>query len=165
MEFNIDIAENLKISDAELSELLSQVYVDAGFVTPEIAKSVFEVSAVRKRGKLLCARSKNNYDFAGMLIIVYPESKEARFQQFDAAELHLLGVKNKFQGYGLGKSLVSKSLEDIYQAGYPRILLATQKEMHAAHHLYKSLGFYRKKSLDFKRNETIFIAYEKLTNS
>ena len=53
MEFEIATADFLEITDLELSELLAQVYVAGGYTEPDEAVSLFEPSAVRKRGVLI----------------------------------------------------------------------------------------------------------------
>lgn len=60
MEFRIDSAVSLAVSDAEITDLLSQVYVVEGFTAPEVAKILFAASAVRSKGaNTLClGRSK-----------------------------------------------------------------------------------------------------------
>ena len=45
MKFEIDYIEKPEISDHDISDLLTQVYVDAGFVTPDKAKSLFLASS------------------------------------------------------------------------------------------------------------------------
>jgi len=62
----------------------------------------------------------------------------------------------------LGKGLVSRAINEVCQDGYSRVLLATQKQMFAAHKLYESLGFVRKENLDFARSRIDFLAYEKI---
>jgi len=87
MEFEIDIAGNLNIEDSELSELLTEVYVEAGFTRPDEAKVLFEPSRVRQRGTLIGARERETSNLAGMVIMVPPESEARRLAQGNEAEL------------------------------------------------------------------------------
>lgn len=48
-EFEIDTAEALKVRDAELTALLTQVYVAGGYTSEEEAASLFAPAAVRPR--------------------------------------------------------------------------------------------------------------------
>ena len=79
MEFTINTAETLRISDKELSDLLTQVYVEGVFAEPELASSLFEPQSVRARGIIIGAREKQTLNLAGMVIIVPPDSGACRF--------------------------------------------------------------------------------------
>ena len=153
-------ADALQISDLEISQLLTQVYVDGGFVAAEMAVSLFEANAVRSRGKIVAARAKQSLLFAGMVIIVYPDSPARRMAQSNEAEMHLLGVKPEYCGNGLGRALVAAAVNDASQSGYSKMLLWTQPTMYAAHRLYESSGFIRTPGRDFVRAGRDFKVYE-----
>ena len=161
MDFLVDTAGALKISDLEISDLLAQVYVDGGFVAAEMAVSLFDATAVRSRGKIVAAREKESLLFAGMVIIVYPDSPARRIAQGNEAEMHLLGVKPEYRGSGLGRALVEAAINDATQRGYSKMLLWTQPTMHAAQRLYESSGFIRAPGRDFFRADRDFKVYEK----
>lgn len=161
MQFKIDTADALQISDHEISALLTQVYLEGGFVAPELATTLFEAAAVRNRGKLIGAREKQNFVFAGMVMVVYPGSPARRLAQGNETEMHLLAVKHECRGNGLGRLLVNAAIHDVQQEAYSKLLLSTQLAMQTAQHLYESSGFIRIPHRDFNRGGRDFLAYEK----
>lgn len=158
----IDSADTLEVSDQELSDLLCRVYVDGGFSTAEEAASLFKPSAVRSRGKLICARDMQEKKLAGMVILVPPGSPSRRFANSNESEMHLLGVMPEFRGGGLGRKLVTAAVNTAIQDGYTKMLLATQSTMNVAHRLYQLSGFVRAFEHDFSRAGRKFLVYEKL---
>ena len=144
MDFYLDTGDVLGISDAEISELLSRVFVDGGFTDPETAIYLFEPSAVRRRGKTICARAKQDLILAGMVIVAYPDSPAHLLAQGNETEMHLLGVKPEYRGNDLGKRLVAAAINNARQEGCSKMLLWTQPTMRVAQRLYGSSGFVRR---------------------
>ena len=159
MEFVITTADLLNIADQELSDLLTQVYVAGGFTTHEEADSLFEPSAVRKRGVLIGAREKQHSILAGIVIVVPPDSPARRLAEDNEAEIHLLGVKPEYQRNGLGRMLVEAAIDRAKQRSYSKIILWSQYSMKAAQKLYESTGFIHIDNMT--RNGRSFKVYEK----
>lgn len=159
MEFEIDEAEELGMADSELSELLTHVYVDGGFTHASEAKDLFEPSVVKQRGLVIGARDRKTAVLAGVVILVPPESTARRLAQGNEVEMHLLGVKSEFRGYGLGKSLVMEVLARAKRKGYSAMVLWTQASMTTAQEMYESVGFNHTKKME--KNGRTFLVYER----
>lgn len=162
MEFRVDSADSLEISDAEISNLLIIVYVGGGYTDQATAHLLFEPAAVRQRGKIIGAREATAGSLAGMVIVVYPKSPAQRLAQGDETEMHLLAVAPEYRGQGLGKVLVTAAVDEATRGGYAKMVLATQATMGAAHRLYESSGFVRTPERDFSRAGRNFLVYEKV---
>lgn len=159
MEFEIATIDILAITDMELSELLTHVYVMGGYTTREEAASLFDPAAVQKRGILIGAREKQHAVLAGIVILVPSDSPARRLAKGNEAEIHLLGVQPAYRRQGLGRMLVNAAIARANQNRCSKLILWTQLSMSAAQALYESIGFVH--IGDLARNGRDFKVYEK----
>lgn len=159
MLFQVDSAETLKVSDAELAALLTQVYVAGGYTPEEDAPSLFVPAAVRSRGQIFAVRHPRTGKLAGMIILVPPQSPACRLGTDNDAEIHLLAVAPECRRWGLARALVRSAIARAEIAGYRRVMLWTQAAMVAAQHLYQSEGFEQVRS--YEHDGRTFMVYEK----
>ena len=61
----------------------------------------------------------------------------------DEAEIRALAVVPAARGTGLGRALLAAVIERAAHVGIRRLVLLTQPDMKAAHHLYDTVGFTR----------------------
>lgn len=159
VEFRIEhTPENL--DDSDLTSLLMRAYVGGGFTSAQRAATLFEPSAVRSRGNLICARSQKDNTLVAAVIVVLPNSPARRLAEPDEAELHLLAVDPLCRGRGLGRLLVTAALDSIHAQGLKKTVLWTQPAMLPAQRLYESLGFKRAAARDPTFESMRFLAYE-----
>ncbi|HTW59887.1 MAG TPA: helix-turn-helix domain-containing GNAT family N-acetyltransferase [Terriglobales bacterium] len=79
------------------------------------------------------------------------------------AKLRLLLVDPSARGLGIGKRLVEECVRFARQAGYKKIMLWTQSELHAARAIYQSAGFQKvaeQKHQSWNRNDLVAETWE-----
>jgi ribosomal protein S18 acetylase RimI-like enzyme len=159
VEFLIGRIEEVEISDGEIFDLLSVVYVQAGFTSSETARSIFDPVKVKNRGVLFVSKEASSNELAGLVIVVPSTSIAAVLAKENEYEMHLLGVLPKYRGYGLGRKLVNEALNFATDSGCSKMILWTQKPMKEAQSLYESFGF--KRCGEMNKNGLDFLVYEK----
>ena len=159
-DFRIETTPN-HVDDSEIVSLLTRVYVDGGFTSPEKAKALFCATAVRSRGNIVIARTQQDCKLVGMVIVVLPDSPARRLAGCDEVELHLLAVDPLYRGLGVGRMLLASAIESIHQLGFRKTVLWTQPTMTAAQRLYENIGFVRVEARDPTFEDMRFLAYAK----
>jgi GNAT superfamily N-acetyltransferase len=91
-----------------------------------------------------------NGQVVGSVTFALPGSRWAELTDAPGeAEFRMLGVLPQAQGRGAGRALVQWCIARARHYNCQRLLLSSQPQMAAAHHLYKDLGFVRCPDLDF----------------
>lgn len=159
MEFIIGSCENLNVSDAEIFDLLSQVYVEGGFTSAKLAKTAFDPAKIRGRGVLFAAREKSKNKFSGMVIVVPPGSSAIVRAKENECEMQLLAVSPDCRGHGLGRKLMNKAIDFAKDNNWSKMILWTQIPMKEAQRLYESSGFVR--TGEMIKGDKAFLVYER----
>lgn len=159
MEFVTGQIDDIDVSDKEIFDLLSEVYVQAGYTASDTAKSIFEPAKVRSRGVVFVAKEVTNNELAGIVIVVPWNSPACVKAKGNECEMHLLGVSPKYRRQGLGRMLVEIATKFAKERDLKRMLLWTQKPMTEAQRLYESTGFTR--SGEMERNGIQLMVYER----
>ena len=88
-----------------------------------------------------------------------PTSRLAETDNPDDAGLRMLAVSPDAAGRGIGTALVEHALALARRAGRRRLVLLTRPQMHAAHAVYRRLGFARAPELDESSDDATLLGF------
>ena len=88
-----------------------------------------------------------------------PQSMLAESDDPDDAGLRMLAVAPSAGGRGIGTALVRHALALARQDGRRRLVLLTRPQMHAAHAIYRRLGFERAPELDERWEDVTLLGF------
>jgi ribosomal protein S18 acetylase RimI-like enzyme len=129
---------------AEIGEIRVGAYLADGFLSPTsgYAPRLRELGA-DGLGPVLVAADDTAGELVGTVMLqVWPEGGEV-VQGPGEAEIRALAVRPDFRGAGVGRRLLAAVIERARKLGVVHLVLLTQPEMKAAHHLYDEAGFAR----------------------
>jgi ribosomal protein S18 acetylase RimI-like enzyme len=138
-----------------IGELTAEVYGGEGLAGPEYvnvlrdAKSRWDAPATT----LLVAHddgAEDPEDLLGAVVYAAPGSPWQDLATGEEAEFRMLATVPPARGRGVGESLVRACIDRAKNAGAPRIVLSTGREMVAAHRLYERIGFLRAPERDWR---------------
>ena len=61
--------------------------------------------------------------------------------QNEVGEIQRMYVSSQFRGYGIGRAIINQLVDDARLIGYRKLKLESLEFLHAAHGLYRSIGF------------------------
>jgi DNA-binding MarR family transcriptional regulator/GNAT superfamily N-acetyltransferase len=98
-----------------------------------------------------CWIAEKDGENVGSVFVVGKSTTKSRTKSRTVAQLRLLLVEPSARGLGIGKRLVDECVRFARRAGYKKMILWTQSELHAARHLYEQAAF---KVVDRKRHDS-----------
>jgi ribosomal protein S18 acetylase RimI-like enzyme len=128
----------------EIGEMRVGAYLADGFLSPAsgYAPRLRELGT-DGLGPVLVAADDTAGELVGTVMLqVWPQGGEV-VQGPGEAEIRALAVRPDFRGAGVGRKLLAAVIERARKLGVEHLVLLTQPEMKAAHHLYDEAGFAR----------------------
>jgi ribosomal protein S18 acetylase RimI-like enzyme len=135
---------------ARIGELTAAVYVAAGYISPDGAYLARLRDAVSRahQAELLVALCDG--EPTGTVTYCRHDSSWAQLTMPGEAEFRMLAVVPAARGLGLGDALVRDCVSRARQDGCTTLRLSTEPVMHAAHRIYRRLGFVRTPERDWR---------------
>lgn len=136
---------------AELGEITVAAYVDAGETDEPYFPELRDVAARAALVPVLVAVDRTSGLLLGGVAYVPGPGPyhEGAFGEQDAS-FRMLAVRPEARGRGVGRALVETCIARARADGREAIGIVTRPFMHAAHHLYESLGFERYPAADWE---------------
>lgn len=133
---------------AAVGEIRVAAYLADGFLSPDsrYAPRLRELGADGTGPVLVAVRDagpgEREHILGTVMLQPWPHGGEL-LSGPDEAEIRALAVEPGAQGGGVGRALLRAVVDRARREGVRHLLLLTQPEMKAAHHLYESAGFGR----------------------
>ena len=124
-----------------IAELTVQTYVSQGWAPPSYQRELADVAGRAARAQLLVARVDDRP--VGSVALVLDGDFGEVTASADESAFRMLVVDPAARGQGVGEALVTACLQRAEAAGRTAMVLSTDPRMHAAHRLYRRLGFTR----------------------
>jgi ribosomal protein S18 acetylase RimI-like enzyme len=148
---------------AEVGELRIAAYRADGFLAPDsrYASRLRELGADGS-GPVLVAVDGEPERLVGTVMLQHWPHAGDVVSGPDEAEIRALAVRPELRGAGVGRALLAAVIDRAAAAGLRTLVLLTQPEMKAAHHLYEEAGFRRLPQRDWSPEPGVtLLAYGK----
>jgi ribosomal protein S18 acetylase RimI-like enzyme len=133
-----------------IGELTAAIYVAAGFISPssDYIRRLRDAVSRAREAELLVATY--NGEPTGTVTYCPHGSPWAQLTVPGEAEFRMLAVVPAARGLGLGDALVRYCIARAREDGCGTLRLSTEPVMHAAHRIYRRLGFVRTPERDWQ---------------
>ncbi|MGH3305891.1 MAG: GNAT family N-acetyltransferase [Streptosporangiaceae bacterium] len=147
---------------AEVGELRLAAYHADGFLSPDstYAPRLRELGADGSGPVLVAVDGGDPGRLVGTVMLQrWPHAGQV-VSGPDEAEIRALAVRPEARGSGVGRALLAAVIDRAAAQGVGTLVLLTQPEMRAAHHLYEEAGFGRLPERDWSPEQGItLLAY------
>ncbi|MFB9832121.1 GNAT family N-acetyltransferase [Actinoallomurus acaciae] len=135
---------------AQIGELTAAIYVAAGYISPSSTYilRLRDAAARAREAELLVAT--HDGEPTGTVTYCRHGSPWAQLTVQGEAEFRMLAVVPAARGLGLGEALVRYCVARARDDGCRALRLSTEPMMHAAHRIYRRLGFTRTPERDWQ---------------
>jgi ribosomal protein S18 acetylase RimI-like enzyme len=134
----------------QVGDLTAAVYVAAGFISPGGAylRRLRDAASRAREAELVVA--VHDGQPTGTVTYCRHGSAWAQLTVPGEAEFRMLAVVPASRGLGLGEALVRHCVRRAQEDGCTMLRLSTEPVMHAAHRIYRRLGFTRTPERDWQ---------------
>lgn len=135
---------------AGIGELTATTYVAAGYISPGNSYITRLRDAVSRANEAELLVAVHDGEPSGTVTYCAHGSVWAQLTVPGEAEFRMLAVVPAARGRGLGEALVRRCITRAREDGCGTLRLSTEPVMHAAHRLYRRLGFLRTPERDWQ---------------
>jgi ribosomal protein S18 acetylase RimI-like enzyme len=146
LEIRIARADEL----AWIGDLTAAIYVAAGYISPDSGYMARLRDAASRAREAELVVAVQNGEPTGTVTYCPHGSSWAQLTTAGEAEFRMLAVVPAARGLGLGEALVRHCITRAREDGCVTLRLSTEPVMHAAHRIYRRLGFLRTPERDWQ---------------
>jgi ribosomal protein S18 acetylase RimI-like enzyme len=133
-----------------IGELTATIYVAAGYISPASSYITRLRDAVSRAREAELLVATHDGEPTGTVTYCRHGSPWAQLTVPGEAEFRMLAVVPAARGLGLGEALVRHCIARAREDGCRTLRLSTEPVMHAAHRIYRRLGFTRTPERDWE---------------
>lgn len=133
-----------------IGELTAAIYVAAGYISPNSSYITRLRDAVSRAREAELLVATHGGEPTGTVTYCRHGSPWAQLTVPGEAEFRMLAVVPAARGLGLGEALVRHCIARAREDGCRTLRLSTEPVMHAAHRIYRRLGFARTPERDWE---------------